>query len=342
MRSIVVRSCLILVWCALANMPLRADPPIPTGMAGKLIAHYQMQRIAEEGAWYSVLYSSEDFVPGDALPARYEGRTHRAGSAIVLVETVRDFSAMHRLRTDEVWHFYSGSPIHMLLLYPDGRGRKVTLGADVLSGQLPQFTVPRGVWQGSIPEGVGAGAYALAGDQLSPAFDSADFEMGYRDELQRAYPAFSAAIARLTRGPFAHRVSASAPVAAPARTLAQVITPGEIAPQTLAPGVSVRELIGRTASVVSSSNLSIARFDLTPGQGSGLSYSRRSEEAFVILSGSGHVRLGADERAVGPGSIVFIPALVPHVIDADPASALQFLAIETPAFTPEDYVRVAQ
>jgi mannose-6-phosphate isomerase-like protein (cupin superfamily) len=174
--------------------------------------------------------------------------------------------------------------------------------------------------------------------------------MGYRDELRTAYPAFSADIARLTRGEFAHRASASAPVGASvqssarasAQASAQVIAPGEVAPQSLTPGVTLRELIGRTASVVSSSNFSIARFDLTPGQGSGLSYSRRSEEAFVILSGTGHVRLGADERAVGPGSIVFIPALMPHVIDADPASALQFLAIEAPAFTPKDYVRVAQ
>jgi predicted cupin superfamily sugar epimerase len=120
-----------------------------------------------------------------------------------LVETEADFSAMHRLQTDEVWHFYGGAPIDMLLLYPDGHGRKITLGTNVLAGELPQFTVPHGVWQGSAPRGTSERTYSFAGDQLSPGFDYADFEMGYRDALERAYPAFTRDIQRLTRVEFA-------------------------------------------------------------------------------------------------------------------------------------------
>ena len=72
-----------------------------------------------------------------------------------------------------------------LLLHPDGHGRKVILGANVLAGELPQFTVPRAVWQGSTPRGTSPQRHALFGDQLSPAFLYEDFEVGYRDALQQ-------------------------------------------------------------------------------------------------------------------------------------------------------------
>ncbi len=191
----------IVAGCLAACASAGADPP--GGMAGKLIEHYHMQRVPQEGPWFSLTYVSDDALDGAGLPARYVGRRHAAASAIVLVETAADFSAMHRLQTDEVWHFYGGAPIDMLLLYPDGHGRKVTLGAHVLTGELPQFTVPHGVWQGSAPRGVSARTYSFAGDQLSPGFDYADLEMGYRDALKREYPAFSRDIQRLTRIEFA-------------------------------------------------------------------------------------------------------------------------------------------
>ncbi len=187
-----------------------ADDGAPRGMAGRLIAHFHMQRIPEEGPWFALQYLNEDTLAGESLPPRYAGRAHRAGSAIVLVETTRDFSALHRLRTDEVWHFYGGVPLELLLLYPDGHGRKVTLGKDVLGGQFPQFTVPHDVWQASSPLRDSPAAYSLAGDQLSPAFDDADFEMGYRDELEAAYPAYARDIARFTRSGYVHRPAARA------------------------------------------------------------------------------------------------------------------------------------
>ena len=182
-----------------------AHPPVPVGTAGKLIAHYHMQRVPEEGPWFSLTYASEDSLSGAALPSRYAGRNHWLGSAIVLVETPRDFSALHRLQTDEVWHFYGGAPIDMVLLDPDGQCRKVTLGRNALAGEYPQFTVLHGVWQGSAPRGTAAGTYSFAGDQLSPSFDAADFEMGYRDELMRAYPQCARDIVRLTRADYAVR-----------------------------------------------------------------------------------------------------------------------------------------
>jgi predicted cupin superfamily sugar epimerase len=190
--------------CVLLSATLcQATTRPPNGMAGRLIAHYHMQPVPDEGVWFSVSYGSGDTLDGTALPSRYGGRPHSAGSAILVVATRRDFSAMHRLQTDEVWHFYGGTPLELLLLYPNGEGRTVTLGPNVFAGQYPQFTVPRGVWQGSAPMGGARDAYSFVGTQMSPAFDDADFEIGYRDSLERQYPRFAAQIARLTRPGFA-------------------------------------------------------------------------------------------------------------------------------------------
>ena len=180
-----------------------AGTSAPSGTAEELIAHYAMKQVPQEGIWFALTYLSEDRLEGAALPPRFGGAAHASGNAIVAVATLRDFSALHRLRSDEVWHFYAGSPLEMLLLYPDGHGRRLTLGPDVLAGELPQVAVPHGVWQGAAPRGASPGAYSLFGTQLSPGFDYADFEPGYRDELQRRYPAFAGDIAKLTRGEFA-------------------------------------------------------------------------------------------------------------------------------------------
>ena len=192
--------------------PGPADAP---GVVQGLLRHFAMTQVPEEGIWFTRTYTSEDRLEGRALPPRFGGTAHAAGSAIVAIATPRDFSALHRLRSDEVWHFHSGAPLEMLLLYPDGRGRRLTLGPDVLAGQSPQVTVPHGVWQGAAPRGAAAGVYSLFGTQLSPGFDYADFEPGYRDELQRLYPAFARDIKRLTRAQFAHRPPERPPAAEP-------------------------------------------------------------------------------------------------------------------------------
>lgn len=180
--------------------PAAARPRTP---AEGLIAHYNMQQVPEEGIWFALAYRSGDRLAGAALPRRYRGVAHAAGSSIVAVATHRDFSALHRLRSDETWHFYGGSPLELLLLYPDGTGRRVTLGADVPMGESPQVTVPHGVWMGAAPRDPAPSAYSLFGTQLTPAFDYADFEPGYRDALQHRYPGFAADIERLTRAEYA-------------------------------------------------------------------------------------------------------------------------------------------
>lgn len=162
--------------------------------AEQLIARLHLQPHPREGGYFRETYRcDETFGPG-SLPERY-GAPRAAGTAIYYLLTPNTYSALHRLQSDEVFHFYLGGPVRMLQLHPDGTGRTVVLGADVLAGQEPQVVVPRGVWQGSYLE---EGDFALLGCTVAPGFDYADYEDGRRDELTRAYPRFAELIARLT------------------------------------------------------------------------------------------------------------------------------------------------
>jgi hypothetical protein len=104
---------------------------------------------------------------------------------------------MHRLASDEVFHFYLGDAVEMLRLHPDGAGERVVLGQDLAEGQWVQTVVPQGVWQGSrLVEG---GRFALLGCTVSPGFDYADYEAGSRAELVRGWPEWGEMIEGLTR-----------------------------------------------------------------------------------------------------------------------------------------------
>src|SRR5262249_56808086 len=122
------------------------------------------------------------------------GSDRRASTAIYYLLTPGTFSALHRLQTDEVFHFYLGDPVRMLQLLPDGTGRTVVLGPDVLAGQHLQVMVPRGVWQGSLLEP--GGEFALLGCTVAPGFEYVDYEHGDREGLIARYPQFAELIER--------------------------------------------------------------------------------------------------------------------------------------------------
>jgi predicted cupin superfamily sugar epimerase len=104
---------------------------------------------------------------------------------------------MHRVRGDEMFHFYLGDPVEMLQLMPDGSGEEIVLGQDIASGVRLQHTVPGGVWQGSrLRKG---GKYALLGATMAPGFEYEDYETGGRGELIARYPQYSELIMSLAR-----------------------------------------------------------------------------------------------------------------------------------------------
>jgi predicted cupin superfamily sugar epimerase len=150
-----------------------------------------------EGGSFIQTWRSEEVIPHLALPARYPA-DRSAGTCIYYLLEPNTFSEMHRLASDEIFHFYYGDPVEMLQLLPDGSSRTVILGNDLERGQHLQLIVPKNVWQGS--RLVPGGSLALLGCTVSPGFDYADYEAGHHDQLVREYPRFPDLIRILTRG----------------------------------------------------------------------------------------------------------------------------------------------
>jgi predicted cupin superfamily sugar epimerase len=164
--------------------------------ADEIITLLNLKPHPEEGGYFVETYRSSETLSEKALPSRYKG-IRSFGTAIYYLLTPETFSAMHRLQSDEVFHFYLGDPAEMLQLWPDGSGKVITIGSDILNGMQPQVIVPRGVWQGA--RLLKDGRFALLGPTVSPGFELADYESGRRDELVKSYPKFQDLITALTK-----------------------------------------------------------------------------------------------------------------------------------------------
>lgn len=154
-----------------------------------------LEPLDEEGGFFKSSYRSPDILPVSALPKRYGGPRH-LGSAIYYLITPDNCSRLHRLATDELYHFYLGDPVCLVRLFPDGATDSLTLGRDIANGQSLQAIVPRGCWQGGYLQD--GGSFALMGATLCPGFDGDDFELGCRRELAEIYPDCKALIEKLT------------------------------------------------------------------------------------------------------------------------------------------------
>jgi hypothetical protein len=156
----------------------------------------QLRPLPIEGGYFSEAFRSEHKLPVGAMPSSYPSE-RSLSTAIYYLLSPDTFSALHRLPGDEVFHFYLGDPVEMLLLQGDGTAQAVLLGQDILSNMRLQQVVPAGTWQGSrLAPG---GRYALLGTTMAPGFDPEDYEAGRRDELSSRYPRYAPLIAMLTR-----------------------------------------------------------------------------------------------------------------------------------------------
>ncbi|MER6271994.1 cupin domain-containing protein [Streptomyces sp. 900105755] len=160
--------------------------PSPKPTADDLIAHYGLEPIPREGGLFRETWAG---------PARPDGRPE--GTAIVVLLTADDFSALHRLPTDEIWHFYLGDPLELLLLAPDGTTSTPVLGPDLLGGQHIQLTVPAGTWMGA--RVATPGAWTLFGCTMAPGFTFEGYEHGNAADLTARYPSEAARITGLCR-----------------------------------------------------------------------------------------------------------------------------------------------
>jgi predicted cupin superfamily sugar epimerase len=144
-----------------------------------------------EGGWYRETYRSREHVPTAALPTRFGG-ARVFSTAIYYLLRAGERSALHRIKSDEVWHHYAGDAVTLWLLETPGAAREIRLGGD---GE-PQAVISAGAWYGA--RVVDGGAYALMGGTVAPGFDFADFELADRAALLAGWPAQRAIIEALT------------------------------------------------------------------------------------------------------------------------------------------------
>jgi predicted cupin superfamily sugar epimerase len=163
--------------------------------AQEIIERLGMSPLREEGGYFVEIYRSEEAIPKQALPERYRSK-RSFGTAIYYLLTPDTVSALHKLESDEIFHFYLGDPVTMLQLHSDGSTNVVALGQDIQASQHLQVVVPCGTWQGSfLQEG---GEFALLGCTVAPGFDYRDYESGNRADLLKEYPEHEELIIRLT------------------------------------------------------------------------------------------------------------------------------------------------
>jgi predicted cupin superfamily sugar epimerase len=149
-----------------------------------------------EGGYYRATYKSDLTIVCSALPSSYHG-DRSASTAICFLLDGLDFSAFHRIASDEVWHFYSGSSLVVHIIDPEGDYSELHLGGGSDEGEVFQAVVKAGCWFASRVKD--AAGFALVGCTVAPGFDFADFELAVRSELVAAYPQHSKLIEELTR-----------------------------------------------------------------------------------------------------------------------------------------------
>ena len=161
----------------------------------QLIGHYQLQP-HPEGGWYKETYKSSEQIPATALPVRFGGG-RSFSTAIYFLLDQGNFSAFHKIKSDECWHFYSGDILEVFVITPDGNLQITRLGSDISNGELFQFMVPANCWFASRP--AAKSSYCFVGCTVAPGFDFADFELAAAKELAALYPAHAAIINELCR-----------------------------------------------------------------------------------------------------------------------------------------------
>ncbi|GHB84265.1 cupin domain-containing protein [Persicitalea jodogahamensis] len=156
---------------------------------------YQMQP-HPEGGYFVETYRAAEQIPHAALPERFGG-SRSFSTAIYFLLEGHHFSALHRIQSDEVWHFYAGDPLEVFVIHPEsGALEIIRLGPDPEAGEVFQAVVPAGTWFGSRP--VAGAAYSLVGCTVAPGFDFADFELAERETLLAQFPQHRVVVEGLT------------------------------------------------------------------------------------------------------------------------------------------------
>jgi predicted cupin superfamily sugar epimerase len=149
-----------------------------------------------EGGYFRQTYKADLVLARESLPDEFGG-ARAASTAIYFLLEGENFSTFHRLRSDELWHFYFGEALVVHVMDQDGSHSEIVMGSDAEAGEVFQAVVKAGCWFASCVRD--SRGFALVGCTVAPGFEFEDFEMAKREELVRKFPRHRELIERLTR-----------------------------------------------------------------------------------------------------------------------------------------------
>lgn len=149
-----------------------------------------------EGGFYRETYRCAEKIRTEALPSRFSG-PRSLSTAVYFLLPGNAKSLLHRIKSDELWHFYLGSPLRLVQISPEGISEGIILGQDIEAGQKLQHAVPDGFWFGAKP--VEESCFSFVGCTVAPGFDFSDFELGVREKLLAEFPKAEKAIREFTK-----------------------------------------------------------------------------------------------------------------------------------------------
>ena len=164
-------------------------------IANHLIQKYKLEA-HPEGGWYKQTYKSNEEIDADALPERF-GANRAFSTAIYFLLEKGNFSAFHRIKSDECWHFYTGDPLVIYIIEQTGELKIISLGNGLEKGHSFQYVVPANCWFASRP--APGSEYCFVGCTVSPGFEFEDLELADQTELSVMYPQHKSIIKELCR-----------------------------------------------------------------------------------------------------------------------------------------------
>ncbi len=149
-----------------------------------------------EGGWYVQTYKSKGIIPSCSVPVQFPDYRSYSTAIYFLLEK-GNFSAFHRIKSDECWHFYSGDPLEIFIMNDSGNINSIILGNGLKESETFQYVVPANTWFASRP--AKNSTYCFVGCTVAPGFDFADFELAAADDLIKLSPHFTSFIQQLCR-----------------------------------------------------------------------------------------------------------------------------------------------
>lgn len=161
----------------------------------QFIKHFDLQP-HPEGGYYKETYRSDEMIPVNTLPSGFKGDRNMATAIYFLLEK-GNFSAFHRIKSDECWHFYAGQTLEVYMIMPDGNLKIIKLGNNIAAGEVFQYVVPANTWFASAP--ANGSSFSFVGCTVVPGFDFRDFELAYASQLIQSFPHQEVIIRKLCR-----------------------------------------------------------------------------------------------------------------------------------------------